>query len=706
MSIEALPSEAREVIRVAATFTVEPLAEALGFWIDRIGVPADIDFAPYHQLFQQLLDPGSALRSNTAGFNVVWLRWDDLVPDHDDWLAAVNPIATELGDALVAAAGASQVPWLVVAGPGRDGGRVEANFLSRIAAGTNVHVIEHDHVVRHYPVDTWADADGERFGHVPYTRHGFAAVASALARRITALRASPRKVIVLDCDNTLWRGVVGEDGAAGVALDEPYLALQRFMHGQKQRGRLLCLASKNEEADALSVFDERDDMVLRRDDLVSWRINWSAKPDNLAELAAELGLGLDSFVFVDDNPVECAAVRAQYPEVLTLQLPERAADIPAFLRHVWAFDAARVTDADRGRTASYQRAVERERLRGESSTLSDFIASLQLRVDTAPVAAAEVPRVSQLTQRTNQFNSTTFRLDEAAVRGWLAAADRDVLRVRVADRFGDYGLVGVILAEVAGAALRVRGLLLSCRALGRGVEHAMIAQAGALAQRRGLDRVELEFRASARNLPVHNFLDSLGAEVRADGETTVYTLAADRAAAVEFRPGGAAGQQAERAGARGSSGSWPDPDIIARIPTELSSVDAVLAAVDGATRPRPDTGQAFVPPRGERERAIAAIWCDVLHLDRVGTRDRFTDLGGSSIQLVRVHGLLLSQLGIDLDITTLFQHPTVAELATALDQGDSQRLAGVSARANSMRGALRAHRTLDGLDRIKELMRG
>lgn len=707
-------STVQDAIRIAATFTVEPLTEPLAHWLDRLALPARIELAPYNQVFQQLLNPASELRSNTRGANVVWLRADDLAGEaasDRQWLDAVARAVDELALALAAAAKSSPVPWVVIVGPHVrrvDDERVvaiERSLEHQLSSAHNVHVIDHRAIQRRYPVSQWHDAEADRFGHVPYTRAGFAAVATTLARHLTALRASPRKVIVLDCDNTLWGGVCGEDGVAGVRLDPPFLALQRFMVAQKDAGRLLCLASKNSEADALAVFDERSDMVLKRGDLVSWRINWSAKADNLIELAAELGLGLDSFVFIDDNPVECAEVRARCPGVLTLELPRQIADIPAFLDHVWSFDQLQVTEADRQRTQSYQVAVQRDRLRGQSASLAEFIAGLGLRIDTQRAAAADVTRVAQLSQRTNQFNSTTLRLTEAEVRQRMSSPRHAVLTVRVADRFGDYGLVGVALTETGADALRVQGLLLSCRALGRGVEHHIVAQLGALAQRAGVPAVELEFRPSARNLPARTFLESLGAEVLA-GDTTVFRLDAGRAAALVFEPAGAAADSAQDAGVTASTATWPQPIEIARIAAGARTVDEILASIDAATRPRPELSAAYVPPRSRRERDIAAIWREVLHLSSVGTRDRFSELGGSSIQLVRVHGLLLERLGVDVDITTMFQHPTVAELAAALDDSTSARLGGVAARAAHMRRALIKHNELEGLQRAKEAMRG
>ena len=160
-----------------------------------------------------------------------------------------------------------------------------------------------------YPVADYHDPQRDQLGHIPYTPLFFAALGTILARRIHALLNPPHKVVVLDCDNTLWKGVVGEEGVAGITIPTAWMGLQRFMVELAGKGFLLCLCSKNDEPDVLEVFDRRPDMVLRRDHLVSWRINWQPKSQNIRSLAQELNLGLDSFIFLDDNPVECAEVR-------------------------------------------------------------------------------------------------------------------------------------------------------------------------------------------------------------------------------------------------------------------------------------------------------------------------------------------------------------------------------------------------------------
>jgi FkbH-like protein len=342
-------------------------------------------------------------------------------------------------------------------------------------------------------------------------------------RRLHALRRPPYKVAVVDADNTLWTGVCGEDGPEGVVIDGPRRALQEFLLKQREAGMLLALCSKNEAADVDAVFAAHPDMPLRPGHLAASRVSWNAKSDGLLSLAEELGLGLDSFVFLDDNPVEIADVQARCPGVVCLRVPEDPRQIPAWLRHLWAFDRPKVTAEDRARAESYRQNREREALRQGAPSLEAFLESLGLVVDVRPVAPEHLPRVAQLTQRTNQFNLSLVRRTEAEVGRFLAGGGEG-LEVSVRDRFGDYGLVGVALFTRGSEALAVDTMLLSCRVLGRGVEHRLLASLVEIAAGRGLARVDLPWVPGDRNRPALEFLERLAGASR---EGTTYRVPVD-----------------------------------------------------------------------------------------------------------------------------------------------------------------------------------
>ena len=473
------------LIAISATFTADAIQPGLAFWMRELGLPADLRFAAYHQVFQELLDPAGLLAGNTSGVNVVLVRFDD-------WPAGQ---AAGFVDAVRAAVGRVSVPLIVVLCPGAI--QLDEEVRRGVAGLPSVYLLTAAEIAALYPVAEVHDPHADDLGRVPYTPLYFVALATALARKIHAITAPPFKAIALDCDDTLWAGICGEDGPEGVVLDAPRRALQELMAERRRAGMLLALCSKNNPEDVAATFRAHPEMPLAPGDFVARRINWDSKAANLASLAEELELGLDTFILVDDNPKEVREVEAGAPQVLALLLPARAEEIPGFLAHVWAFDRARVTEEDRRRGEMYSQRAERARAARSSASLEEFLASLELDVKIAPLEPAQVDRVAQLTMRTNQMNATCIRRTAAEI----SRLGEECLTVHVTDRFGSYGLCGAIVFRVAALALEVDTFLLSCRALGRGVEHRMVARLGEIALDRGLQTVEIPFVAAQRNRP-------------------------------------------------------------------------------------------------------------------------------------------------------------------------------------------------------------
>ena len=479
---------------------------------------------------------------------------------------------------------------------------------------------------------------------------------------------------MLDCDNTLWKGVVGEEGVMGISIPPAFQKLQEFLVERAARGFLICLCSKNEEQDVLDVFETQPKMHLKRNNLVSWRVNWEPKSKNLRSLAQELSLGLDSFVFLDDNPVECAEVRANCPEVLTLQLPAED-EIEHFLNHLWAFDRNKVTSEDRQRTAMYQQNVERNRLQRQSQTFADFLAGLALNVRISEPSPDQLSRVAQLTQRTNQFNFTTIRRTEAEIRQ-LAETGRQCRIVEVSDRFGDYGLVGVMIHGLGRDALEVDTFLLSCRALGRGVEHRMLNELGVMARQQNLRSVEMTLIPTAKNLPAHNFLDGVASGFKHDLEgKIVYRLPAELAAAVspspEANPDEATDEREPAAlSSSSSSRTWKvlAYERIASIRYRPEQVLALLEAQSQERRPRPLLSSPQVLPTSAVEAQLAKLWADLLRFDIVGIHDDYFELGGTSLKAVDLFTRIEDQFGVKLPLTSLIEAPTVAQLACLIEK--------------------------------------
>ncbi|MEV5609123.1 HAD-IIIC family phosphatase [Streptomyces sp. NPDC052225] len=339
--------------------------------------------------------------------------------------------------------------------------------------------------------------------------------ARQIAHLARALRGRTKKVLVLDLDHTLWDGVLGDDGPDGIAVagtyrGEAFGAFQKVVRQLGAQGVLLGVCSKNDQEPVEQVLAGHPDMVLRPADFVRITANWQPKDGNLREMAARLNLATDSFVFVDDSPFECGLVAASAPEIAVVRLDEEPAlHIDRLLADGW-FDVRELTEADRDRAGQYRADAGRLELLDGAASMEDYLQALDVRVTLAPAAESDVPRISQLTLRTNQFNLTTRRLGPDEVRARLHTPRHLVLAVRSADRFGDNGLVGAVFAERDQDALRIDNVLLSCRVFARGIEQAALCALLAHARDTAAPAVVAAYRPTAKNGKVRDLYPSLG----------------------------------------------------------------------------------------------------------------------------------------------------------------------------------------------------
>ncbi len=661
-------------IVISATFTADAIEPPLSFWMRVLGFEYSIRMAPYNQVFQLLLDAGGELAANADGVNVLLVRFED-------WSAHSLDADVEHFAASLKTAAHFAVPLLVCLCPPSANSnperqeRLEAVVAEAVAGLPTVHLVTPREIEALYPVAQVHDPLADKLGHIPYSPAYFTAMGTMVARKIHALQGPSFKVIALDCDETLWRGICGEDGPLGVAVDPPRRALQEFMLAQHARGMLLTLCSKNNVEDVLDTFRLHPEMALRMEHFAAWRINWSSKAANLASLAEELDLGLDSFVLVDDNPRECQEVEATYPRVLSLTLPQTGTEIPGFLRHVWAFDRLRVTEEDKARPAMYAREQERQRAEKQAASLEDFLRSLQLEVRIAAMPPKDLARVAQLTQRTNQMNFTTVRRSESDIQALLESGKAECLTVEVTDRFGSYGLAGAMIFRGSEDAIVIDTFLLSCRALGRGVEHRMLAALGEIARERGLAAVEACYVRSSRNRPALLFLESAGLEfqtVRA--ETLLFRFPSEFASTIVYQPGG--GRTVAPAAAPPSVPADRARIPYARIAGELRTVEQIEKQIAFESLRRPGA-EAIDPPRSELERQLCRIWSEMLGVHPVGIHDNFFDLGGHSLLAVQLLSRLKLDLGIELSLEVVYGADfTVAELAKGIELQEMESAGG------------------------------
>jgi len=435
----------------------------------------------------------------------------------------VVPARTSLGD--VAEAN-------LTLGLERAVGRINERLAATCRALPDCVFFDVDRVAARFGRARWSDTRLFLSSRLAVSADAFGVYARGLARSASALYRAPRKVLCTDLDNTLWGGILGEDGPEGIATGSTFpgncfFEYQRFLKQLAARGILLAAVSKNNEADVVEAFELRAaDLALTLNDFVAKKIGWNDKADSLRQLAQELSLGLDSFVFIDDNPVECEAIRRALPEVAVIAVPvEEPWKLIDLLAEQPFFDTLAVTEDDVNRTQDYRAQAERAQLETSASNRNEFLASLGIVCTFIPVHEAPLARAVQLMAKTNQFNLTTRRHSTADVERFASSKNGHAIAVRVRDRFGDAGVVGLALAETTSDTCRIDSLLLSCRVIGRGVETALLAEVAARAQRAGARRLIGEYIPTRKNNLCANFYTEHGfkpSSARAEPDSTSY----------------------------------------------------------------------------------------------------------------------------------------------------------------------------------------
>ena len=537
-------------LAVLHTYTSELLDPYLRFEALLQGFEAAVYHGPYGTVVQQA-DRESGLVAHQPDLTLLLLRWQDLAPALDGSLQTLTPEERESlgyavrvrllehlqalrhavgGHLLLTLLPALHGPSLGDYGVNVDGSdeawrdrtkrELAADLRQRVAAASLLDLEESVAAVgrqQFFDHRWWYSA---RF---PFSPVGAQDLARRVVTAAAALKRPPAKVIVLDADNTLWGGVLGEDGLDGIALGPEYpgnvyVAFQRRLLDYRQRGFLLALCSKNNEADVREALRLHPHQLLREGDFAAMRVNWNPKPENLESLARELRLGLDSFVVVDDSAHECLAIRQHLPEVEVVQLPDRVLDIPTSLDDVPRLEILTLTDEDRARAEMYAQDRSRQARAAAATDPSEYLRSLQMEMSVAFDDPRHSARVAQLTQKTNQFNVTTRRYTEADIVRLMGTPDCLVADFALRDVFGDSGIVGVAIARVTSRGeAELDSFLMSCRVIGRRAESAFLEAVLDALRHRGVRTVLADYIPTAKNGLVATFLAEHGFAPRHDG---------------------------------------------------------------------------------------------------------------------------------------------------------------------------------------------
>jgi len=378
-----------------------------------------------------------------------------------------------------------------------------------------LYVVDYAGLVARIGASQWYDSRMAHYAKAPLSRQSLGYLSAEYAKFFRALTGKSKKCLVVDLDNTLWGGVVGEEGPLGVKLGATYpgsafLEFQRELMNLRKRGVILAVASKNNESDVRTLFETNKQMVLSREDFSAWKVNWNRKSRSIKEIAQELNIGFDHIVFVDDNRAECDEVSSALPMVSVIALPKQPERYRETILEDGLFDTLSRSEEDQRRGALYRQRDEAEAFRAESKTIEEFYRGLDMVVTFAPVCEESLARAAQLTQKTNQFNVTTIRYGEAELTERRRDPSWVLTTVQVRDRFGDNGIVGFMMARQTGAQLEIDTFLLSCRVIGRTVETAMLAYLFGLAKEKRLREMRGRIVPTAKNVPARDLYERHG----------------------------------------------------------------------------------------------------------------------------------------------------------------------------------------------------
>jgi FkbH-like protein len=518
----------------------------------RHGVALEIVAAPYDQVMQQALDPSSLI--NTAQPDAIliavdhrWLKIDRPVLDENAGHVVARQIAQlrEIAQALQNHSGAPAIlqtlpiPSMPLFGSfdRRIGGSVRAMIdganraIGDLVDETASYLLDVAALAEQVGTDRWFDPVQWAAYKLPFSADCVPIYADHVGRLVGAIRGKARKCLVLDLDNTIWGGVVGDDGVAslvvgqGDARGEAFIAIQRSALELRERGIVLAVCSKNDDTVARSPFREHPEMLLKEEHFAVFQANWIDKPSNLEAIAKTLNIGLDSLVLLDDNAAERAEVRAALPQLAVPELPADPGWYAWYLRAAGYFEALSFSAEDRLRVGSYAADAQRSAVLGKARDLGEYLVSLEMKIDFAPFDSQGRQRIAQLVNKTNQFNLTTRRYTEREVAEMEANPSMFTLQVRLADRFGDLGMIGIVICRPLSGdppAWEIDTWLMSCRVLGRKVEQAMLTKTVCEAAARGIRRLIGRYFPTAKNGMVAEHYRKLGfrqASAEAGGKT-------------------------------------------------------------------------------------------------------------------------------------------------------------------------------------------
>ena len=452
-----------------------------------------------------------------------WLYWEKGKERMGEWLNALKTLCgqTEGTPVFISSLDIRENSWNTVS-LGMSGICLEEYWIREVKKLDHTFVMPLKEIVAEWGRKDFYSSKLWYLGNTPYSMKGSRAVAELIRRSYFYVAGDRKKCLAVDLDNTLWGGVIGEDGVDSLILSNHkeggrYYDVQKCLKRMKENGVMLVILSKNNPEDVAAVFSHPY-MFLQEDDFVGQKINWNPKTQNIQELAEELNIGLDSFVFLDDNPAERELMKAQCPQVEVIEFPQDTTLLARTVEDAYDkfFKGLYITDEDRDKTVKYQRQWKRKEIQKEADSMEDYLRKLEIIAELNLMEEQDIKRVVQLAGKTNQFNTTTIRYDERHINLLRKSGDTDLIVAKMKDKFGDEGLTATVVLVYKNETAFIESFMMSCRVMSRQFEEVIFHEIVKWIRHTypKIQKLQAEYRKTAKNKPVENLYESLGFQVK------------------------------------------------------------------------------------------------------------------------------------------------------------------------------------------------
>lgn len=525
-------------VAILASSTIKGILEVLNVKCSNIGIPLDLYMCDYNQYAQDIIDKKSKLHQFKPDMTVLFIDTKSFLGDYfyfsyrysdqgrhdfvkdkfDELIGLIKKFNRHLGSRLIVHnfEVPTYSPYGILESRQKFGYFDSIRYINRMLQSyfyksSNVFIFDYDSFLNRIGKSICFDRKMYYLADMKLHQNLIPALCDEYMRYIKATKSINRKCIILDLDSTLWGGILGEDGFSGIKIGptapgNAYVEFQKYLLALFERGIILAINSNNNYKEAIKVIRRHPHMVLREDNFASIKINWENKANNILEIAKEINIGTNSLVYIDDSKQNGQLVKEMLPEVLVVDMPDDASDYAKTIEELDELDWLNITEEDKLRGVMYVREKKRKQFRKNFEDIDEYLSSLQTKVAIKKADKFSIPRISQLTHRTNQFNLTTLRYSESQIMNFSRDRRYGVYFIAVSDRFGDNGISGVVILKVDGADFLIDTFLLSCRVLGRGIEKAVLAFILEQAQKAKLKSILCRYVPTGKNEVAKDFL--------------------------------------------------------------------------------------------------------------------------------------------------------------------------------------------------------